>query len=247
MKAIYGLLGYPLGHSFSKMYFNEKFQSENILAEYRNFEIEDISLIREVVLTEPNLCGLNVTIPYKESVIKYLDDLDEKAERIGAVNVIKFIRQKNRIRLVGYNSDVVGFKKSIEPLLPIGCADALILGTGGASKAVYCALEDLGIHPVYVSRMPSKGQLSYPDLDKFIMERYKIIVNTTPLGMYPNVEFCPHIPYDLIAPGTLAYDVIYNPEETLFRKKAKARGAVVKNGLEMLLLQADEAWRIWNL
>ena len=247
MKAIYGLLGYPLGHSFSKMYFNEKFQSENILAEYRNFEIEDISLIREVVLTEPNLCGLNVTIPYKESVIKYLDDLDEKAERIGAVNVIKFIRQKNRIRLVGYNSDVVGFKKSIEPLLPIGCADALILGTGGASKAVYCALEDLGIHPVYVSRMPGKGQLSYPDLDKFIMERYKIIVNTTPLGMYPNVEFCPHIPYDLIAPGTLAYDVIYNPEETLFMKKAKARGAVVKNGLEMLLLQADEAWRIWNL
>ncbi len=247
MKAIYGLLGYPLGHSFSKMYFNEKFQSENISAEYRNFEIEDISLIRQVVVTEPNLCGLNVTIPYKESVIKYLDDLDEKAERIGAVNVIKFIRQKNRLRLVGYNSDVVGFKNSIEPLLPAGCSDALILGTGGASKAVRCALEDLGITPQYVSRMPREGQLSYPDLDKSIMERYKIIVNTTPLGMYPNVEFCPHIPYDLITPGTLAYDVIYNPEETLFMKKAKARGAVVKNGLEMLLLQADEAWRIWNL
>ncbi len=247
MKAIYGLLGYPLGHSFSKMYFSEKFQSENISAEYRNFEISDVSLIREVVATEPNLCGLNVTIPYKESVIKYLDDLDEKAARIGAVNVIKFIRQKNKVRLIGYNSDVVGFKNSIEPLLPSGCTDALILGTGGASKAVYYALEELGIKPVYVSRTSKKGQFIYPDLDKYIMEKYKIIVNTTPLGMYPKIEFCPHIPYDLIVPGTLAYDVIYNPEETLFMKKAQAQGAIVKNGLEMLLLQANEAWRIWNL
>ncbi len=247
MKAIYGLLGYPLGHSFSKMYFSEKFQSENISAEYRNFEISDISLIREVVATEPDLRGLNVTIPYKESVIKYLDDLDDRAARIGAVNVIKFVRQKNRVRLIGYNSDFVGFKNSIEPLLPSGCTDALILGTGGASKAVYYALEDLGIKPVFVSRTSKDGQFIYPDLDKSVMEKYKIIVNTTPLGMYPEIDFCPHIPYDLIIRGTLAYDVIYNPEETLFMKKAKAQGAVVKNGLEMLLLQANEAWRIWNL
>lgn len=247
MKALYGLLGYPLGHSFSKSYFNEKFQSEHISAEYRNFEIPDISLVKELVAAQPDLRGLNVTIPYKESVIKYLDDLDEKAARIGAVNVIKFIRKKNGVRLVGYNSDIVGFKNSIEPLLPYGSTDALVLGTGGASKAVCCALRDLNITPVYVSRVSKTGQLVYKDLDAHLMSKHKIIVNTTPLGMYPKVDFCPDIPYDLIAPGTLVYDVIYNPEETLFMKKAKLKGAVVKNGLEMLLLQAEEAWRIWNI
>lgn len=244
----YGLIGYPLKHSFSIGYFNEKFQAENIDAEYVNFEIPRIEDFMEVIEENPNLCGLNVTIPYKEQVIPYLDELDKDTAKIGAVNVIKIIRPgKGRIKLVGYNSDIIGFTKSIEPLLQPQHTKALILGTGGASKAVYHGLANLGIRSTFVSRTKkSDNILTYNELTPEIMQGHTVIVNTTPLGMYPKVDFCPDIPYDQLTPNHLLYDLLYNPSETLFMKKGMERGATVKNGLEMLLLQAFAAWEIWH-
>ena len=243
----YGLIGYPLGHSFSVGYFNEKFKSEQIDAEYLNFEIPSIDHFMEVVEEHPNLCGLNVTIPYKQQVIPLLDELDPQAAAIGAVNVIKVIRQpKGKIKLVGYNSDVIGFSQSIEPLLTPAHTHALILGTGGASKAVFHGLKSLGVEPVYVSRTKRENILCYNDLTPEVMARYTVIVNTSPVGMYPKVDQCPDIPYNLLTSNHLLYDLIYNPDETLFLKKGKTHGAVTKNGLEMLLLQAFAAWNIWN-
>ena len=232
----YGLIGYPLGHSFSVTYFNEKFQSENIDAEYVNFEIPSIEDFPEVVTENVNLCGLNVTIPYKEQVIPYLDELDPDTAKIGAVNVIKIIRQgKAKVRLVGYNSDIIGFTQSIEPLLQPHHRKALLLGTGGASKAVYHGLANLGIESKYVSRSKRDGEtLTYADLTPEVMAEHTIIVNCTPVGMYPRVDFCPDIPYDLLTP------------RHLLMKKGRDRGATVKNGLEMLLLQAFAAWEIWH-
>ena len=191
---------------------------------------------------------MNVTIPYKEKVIKYLDELDpETAKKIGAVNVIKIVSlPKGKKKLIGYNSDIVGFTQSIESMLLPHHKKALILGTGGASKAVYHGLLSLGVEPTFVSRTPSKGQLSYTQLTPEVMAEYTIIVNTTPLGMYPKVEECPDIPYELLTPNHLLYDLLYNPDETLFMRRGKMHGAVVKNGLEMLLLQAFAAWDIWN-
>ena len=191
---------------------------------------------------------MNVTIPYKEKVIMYLDELDpETAKKIGAVNVIKIVSlPKGKKKLIGYNSDVVGFTQSIESMLLPHHKKALILGTGGASKAVYHGLLSLGVEPTFVSRTPSKGQLSYTQLTPEVMAEYTIIVNTTPLGMYPKVEECPDIPYELLTPNHLLYDLLYNPDETLFMRRGKEHGAVVKNGLEMLLLQAFAAWDIWN-
>lgn len=243
----YGLIGYPLGHSFSVGYFNEKFKSEQIDAEYLNFEIPSIDLFKEVVEEHPNLCGLNVTIPYKQQVIPFLNELDPRAAAIGAVNVIKVIRQpKGKVKLVGYNSDVIGFSQSIEPLLTANHTHALVLGTGGASKAVFHGLKSLGVQPVYVSRTKRENILCYNDLTPEVMARYTVIVNTSPVGMYPKVDQCPDIPYNLLTSNHLLYDLIYNPDETLFLKKGKAHGAVTKNGLEMLLLQAFAAWSIWN-
>lgn len=244
----YGLIGYPLKHSFSIGYFNEKFQAENIDAEYVNFEIPRIEDFMEVIEENPNLCGLNVTIPYKEQVIPYLDELDKDTAKIGAVNVIKIIRpSKGKIKLVGYNSDIIGFTQSIEPLLQPQHTKALILGTGGASKAVYHGLANLGIRSTFVSRTKkSDNILTYNELTPEIMQEHTVIVNTTPLGMYPNVDFCPDIPYDQLTPNHLLYDLLYNPSETLFMKKGMERGATVKNGLEMLLLQAFAAWEIWH-
>lgn len=244
----YGLIGYPLGHSFSVTYFNEKFQSENIDAEYINFEIPRIEDFPEVVTENINLRGLNVTIPYKEQVIPYLDELDPDTAKIGAVNVIKIIRQgKAKVRLIGYNSDIIGFTQSIEPLLQDHHRKALVLGTGGASKAVYHGLANLGVESLYVSRSKhDKDTITYQDLTPDLMAEYTIIVNCTPVGMYPKVDFCPDIPYDLLTPRHLLYDLLYNPDETLFMKKGRARGATVKNGLEMLLLQAFAAWEIWH-
>lgn len=246
MKQFYGLLGFPLTHSFSRTFFNEKFESEGVNAEYLNFEIPDISTIKEIIVNYPELCGLNVTIPYKEAVIPFLDDMDETARKIGAVNVIKFIRSKGKLKLKGYNSDVIGFSESIRPMLGQNHTHALILGSGGASKAVHYGLDALGIESVYVSRTPGKGQFTYEDLTAAVMDKYKVIINTTPLGMYPRIDSAPALPYDLITPQHLAYDLLYNPDETLFMKKAKQRGAEVKNGLEMLLLQAFAAWDIWQ-
>ena len=243
----YGLIGYPLGHSFSKNFFNEKFHSEDIDAEYVNFEIPSIDEILKVVVSNPNLAGLNVTIPYKEQVMEYLDEIDEEAKSIGAVNVVKVEHNKGKIKLVGYNSDVIGFTQSIEPLLESHHKKALILGTGGASKAVHYALNKLGLQTLFVSRSPRDGQtITYEDLTPEIMDEYKVIVNCTPVGMYPKADECPNIPYECLTPAHLLYDLLYNPNTTLFMKKGSDNGAVVKNGIEMLLLQAFGSWDIWN-
>lgn len=243
----YGLIGYPLGHSFSKTYFNQKFEAEKIDAEYLNFEIPTIKELKSVLKENPELRGLNVTIPYKEQVIPYLDDLDEDARLIGAVNVIKFTKGLfGKTKLKGYNSDIIGFKQSIEPLLNESHRKALILGTGGASKAVFQGLKQLGVGSTLVSRKPKEFCITYEEITPKTMEQYTVIVNTTPLGMFPNVNACPNIPYDLLTPNHLLYDLLYNPDETLFMKKGKEKGATVKNGLEMLLLQAFAAWEIWH-
>lgn len=242
----YGLIGYPLTHSFSKNFFNEKFASEKIDAEYINFEIPTINDFMEIIKSNPDLKGLNVTIPYKEQVIPYMDDFDKSAS-VGAVNVIKINRHKGKIQLIGYNSDVTGFTESIEPLIQSYMKKALILGTGGASKAVYYGLNELGIDPTFVSRKPGKGNtLTYNEITPELIQNYYIIVNTTPLGMFPNIDNCPNIPYEALGKKHLLYDLLYNPDQTLFMKKGLAQGATVKNGLEMLLLQAYASWDIWQ-
>ena len=243
---LYGLLGYPLGHSFSRNYFNNKFEAEDIDAEYINFEIPDINMLMEVISEYYNLNGLNVTIPYKEQVIPFLDELDEDAANIGAVNVIKIIHKNNDLILKGYNSDVVGFCDSISPLIKPHMKKALILGTGGAAKAVCYGLKKLGIESQFVSRKKTENTITYPEINKDIIDEHHIIVNTTPIGMYPNVDDCPDIPYELLTEKHLCYDLLYNPDETLFMKNAKGYGATVKNGLEMLLLQAFVSYEIWN-
>lgn len=242
----YGLIGYPLKHSFSIGFFNEKFGSEGIDAEYFNFEIPQITDFMEVIEENPDLCGLNVTIPYKEQVIPFLDELDKDTAKIGAVNVIKIIRQKGKVKLIGYNSDIIGFTQSIEPLLQPHHTKALILGTGGSSKAVYHGLKNMGIESTFVSRTPKDGMLTYEELTPEVMAQHTIIVNCTPVGMYPKGDFCPDIPYNELTSCHLLYDLLYNPNVTLFMKKGEERGAVTKNGLEMLLLQAFAAWEIWN-
>ena len=243
----YGLLGYPLGHSFSKNYFNQKFEAEKINAEYLNFEIPNIKNIKEVLKENPDLRGLNVTIPYKEQVIPFLDELDKDASVIGAVNVIKFAKGMfGKQKLIGFNSDIIGFKQSIAPLLTPKHRKALILGTGGASKAVFHGLKQLGVGSTLVSRKEKEFCITYEEITPEIMKSYTVIVNTTPLGMYPNINSCPNIPYDLLTPDHLLYDLLYNPDETLFMKKGKEKGAVVKNGLEMLLIQAFASWEIWQ-
>jgi len=247
MKRKFGLIGFPLSHSFSKKFFTEKFSKEAIDAEYINFEIENISQLSRVIATHPDLEGINVTIPYKEQIIKFLDFTDEEAASIQAVNTIRIFRSGHHVTLRGYNTDIHGFQESICPLIQNYHHKALVLGTGGASKAVVRALENLKIETILVSRNPEeKGELSYNDLDEDVMDNYKIIVNTTPIGTYPNIEGCPAIPFELITPRHLLFDLVYNPEVTEFLKLGKKRGAVIKNGLEMLHLQALASWDIWN-
>lgn len=245
---VYGLIGYPLGHSFSQTFFNQKFEAEGINARYENFAIPDIGDFMEVFAETPNLDGLNVTIPYKQQVMAYLNDVDPVAQRVGAVNVIQVIRGKadNDFRLIGFNSDIVGFTRSIAPLLQPHHKRALVLGTGGASRAVCCGLQDVGVEPQLVSRTKRDGVLTYDELTPEVMASHTVIVNTTPLGMYPHVDECPDIPYDLINSDFLCYDLLYNPDTTLFMKRTEEHGATVKNGLEMLLLQAFESWEIWT-
>lgn len=242
----YGLIGYPLGHSFSKNYFNEKFENENIDAQYINFEIPNIENLVEVLDLNPELKGLNVTIPYKEKVISYLDYISPEARAIGAVNVIRVSHKGKETILRGYNSDVIGFTKSIEPLLERFHKKALILGTGGASKAINYGLKSLGLETVFVSRFKRPGTIQYEDVTPDVIKEYNVIVNCTPVGMYPNVEKCPKLPYEAMDQHTLLYDLIYNPDETLFMHNGSEHGATVKNGLEMLLLQAFASWEFWN-
>lgn len=242
----YGLIGFPLGHSFSKNFFNEKFENENIDAEYINFEIPNIEELVEILDVNPELRGLNVTIPYKEKVISYLDYISPEARAIGAVNVIRVTHKGNKLVLRGYNSDVIGFTKSIEPLLERFHRKALILGTGGASKAVNYGLKSLGLETVFVSRYKRPETIQYEDITPEVIKDYNVIVNCTPVGMYPKVEECPLLPYEAMDNHTLLYDLIYNPDRTLFMQKGAEHGATVKNGLEMLLLQAFASWDFWN-
>ena len=244
----YGLVGYPLGHSFSQDYFTKKFAAENIDAQYLNFQIENIALFPEKVLNTPDLAGLNVTIPYKQKVMAYLDEIDETAQKVGAVNVVKIIRNGSNVRLRGCNSDVVGFENSLKPLLKTCHTNAYILGTGGASKAVRYVLEKLGINYQFVSRTADAANniLSYEQLTNELIINHKLIVNCTPLGMSPKTDACPAIPYEAIGPDHLCFDLIYNPEVTLFLQKARQQGATIKNGLDMLIGQAIRAWDIWN-
>lgn len=242
----YGLIGYPLGHSFSISYFNEKFANENIDAEYINFEISSIDDFPEVLASNPELRGLNVTIPYKEKVMSYLDTISPEARAIGAVNVIRVEHKGNETKLKGYNSDVIGFTRSIEPLLERFHKKALILGTGGASKAINYGLKSLGLETVFVSRYERPGTIQYNKITPDVIREYNVIVNCTPCGMYPHIDECPLLPYEAMDSRNLLYDLLYNPDQTLFMKKGAEHGATVKNGLEMLLLQAFASWEFWN-
>ncbi len=244
----YGLIGYPLGHSFSRGFFNEKFGNEGIDAEYVNFEIASIEEFPEIINANPTLRGLNVTIPYKQKIIPYLDEVSKEALAIGAVNVIKIERRPNGTKkLIGYNSDVTGFQRSIEPLLKEHHKKALILGTGGAAKAVHHVLtKKLGLETVFVSRYQRPDTALYEAVTPEVVRDYEVIVNCTPCGMFPHTAECPPLPYEAMTSNNLLYDLLYNPSETLFMRKGAQHGATVKNGLEMLLLQAFASWEFWN-
>lgn len=246
----YGLLGYPLGHSFSARFFAEKFEREGIDAEYLNFEFPEVGAALSRMLDEyPALRGFNVTIPHKQAVIPHLDALSAEAEAIGAVNVVRVERnaESGVPYLTGYNSDVIGFCNSIAPLIDKKIhSAALVLGTGGASKAVVHGLNKLGLETKYVSRTQRPDGFTYAQLTPDVMEHYRVIVNCSPVGMFPHVDESPDIPYQFLTPQHLLYDLVYNPLVTLFMKKGEAQGAKVKNGLEMLHLQALAAWEMWN-
>lgn len=241
----YGLIGYPLGHSFSQRFFTQKFEEEQIEAQYLNFELEDLTTIKEV-LKDKTIKGLNVTIPYKKDIFAYLDEVSDEAKAIGAVNVIKLIRENNQLKLVGYNSDIFGFKESIRPLLKPFHQKALVLGTGGASNAIKVGLSQLGITTQSVSRTKQDDTITYNEVTKEVLTEYNIIVNCTPLGTYPNIEGAPDIPYQHLSTQHLLYDLVYNPAETSFLRQGRVQGATTKNGLEMLYLQAIKAWEIWQ-
>lgn len=243
---MYGLIGKKLGHSFSANFFNKKFLNEGIDESYQLFPLDSVSEIQSLLKNNNNLKGLNVTIPYKQTIIPYLNDISEEAREIGAVNVIKIFQNSDSIILKGYNSDYKGFLESLKPLITPSMKKALILGTGGASKAVAYSLKKLGMMFKFVSRNPSADQFSYKDLNKEILSDYHIIINTTPLGMWPDIESFPPIPYHFLTPEHLCYDLVYNPLETSFMKMSAENGAKVKNGLEMLEKQALAAWEIWN-
>ena len=245
----YGLIGYPLGHSFSRKFFTEKFEKEGIDAQYLNFEIPSIEEFPNIIKNNPTLKGLNVTIPYKQQVMQYLDDISEEAKAIGAVNVVKcqLSTVNCQLHLTGYNSDVIGFVNSIKPLLKPHHKKALILGTGGASKAIHYGLtKKLSMETLFVSRTAREGMITYEEVTSEVLKEYEVIVNCSPVGMYPHVDECPVLPYEAMNENNLLYDLVYNPLETLFMKKGAAQGATVKNGLEMLHLQAIASWEFWE-
>ena len=245
----YGLIGHKLGHSFSKKFFTEKFKKEHLSeCEYVNFELDTINGFPELFKRNDHIYGLNCTIPYKQQVIGFLDETDPEAAKIGAVNTIKVIRHNDRIRLKGFNTDAYGFEHSFSPLLKEYHRKALILGTGGASKAVKYVLEKLGIDYLFVTTktVKEKKRINYSEITRELLSHYSVIINATPLGTFPNTETCPDIPYQYLTKKYLLYDLVYNPEETLFMRQGKNMGAIVKNGLDMLHLQAVRAWEIWN-
>jgi shikimate dehydrogenase len=240
---VFGLIGFPLEHSFSRKFFTEKFQSEDLPdCSFENFPLKDINQFPSLIEVSPNLAGVSVTIPYKELVIPFLDELDDTAKEIGAVNSIKISEGKTK----GYNTDAYGFIHSIKNLIQPFQTSALILGTGGSSKAIAYGLKRMGIEFDFVSRNPDGKELRYEDLDLDVMRHYKVVINCTPLGMFPEIDDCPPIPYEFISRSHLFFDLVYNPEETLFLKKGKEQGASIKNGFEMLQLQAERSWEIWN-
>ena len=244
---LYGLIGYPLSHSFSASYFTEKFEKERVIdAKFQLFPLNNIQEIKQLLINEPYLKGLSVTIPYKEKIIPYLDELDKVAQKVGAVNSIKISNKENKIYLKGYNTDIVGFEKTLAPLLENHHEQALILGSGGSSKAVIYVLEKLNIPYKIVSRKNNQSFLSYQQLNREIIENHQLIINTTPLGMYPDVNKCHALPYQFLNSAHLLIDLIYNPKETLFLQKGKLQKCKIKNGLEMLIFQAEESWKIWN-
>ncbi|MDA0277979.1 MAG: shikimate dehydrogenase [Bacteroidetes bacterium] len=239
----YGLLGKDIAYSFSENYFAEKFKQLNLEGyTYDNFDLQDLSSFKEILSETKNLNGMNVTIPYKESVIPFLTTLDPTAAAIGAVNTIKFTEEGT----IGYNTDVIGFKNAIETLIMPHHKKALILGTGGASKAVAHVFKDLEIPFLYVSRRSKEGQISYKELTKEMLQEHQIIVNCTPIGTFPEVDQKPNIDYDQLGAAHIAFDLIYNPEVTAFLNEAKKRGAKIKNGYEMLVGQAEASWEIWH-
>jgi shikimate dehydrogenase len=239
----FGLIGYPLSHSFSKTYFTEKFEKEKLIdCQYESYPISSIDALPVLINSNPFLKGLNITIPYKEQVLPYLFQQSEVVRKIKACNCIK-IENGN---LIGYNTDVTGFEVSLKKQLSSKHKEALILGTGGAAKAVEYVLSKLGIKFKHVSRSASAQNFSYAQLTPLVLEEHTLIINTTPLGMYPNADECPPIPYQWLSEKHYLFDVIYNPAKTLFLKKAEEYGASVQNGLDMLIIQADESWKIWN-
>lgn len=243
-KRRFGLVGKNIDYSFSKKYFTEKFSNEHFdSCSYENFDIQSITEFPEIISKNPDIKGLNITIPYKETIIPYLNKLSKKAAQIGAVNVIKITKKGN---LKGYNSDCYGFQKSLKPLLELHHKKALILGTGGAAKAVAFALDQLGILSTFVSRESTENAIDYNRINATTFDNYQIIINCTPLGTSPNEKDFPPIPYEFFTEKHIAFDLIYNPEETVFLKKANKKGAVIKNGYEMLVLQAEKGWKIWN-
>ncbi len=243
----YGLIGFPLVHSFSKQFFTEKFQKEDIDARYLNFETEAVGDLGKLIKEHPQLKGLNVTIPHKQNVMPLLDDISAEAREIGAVNVIAIKRDGNgNTTLKGYNADVTGFEDSIRPLLKPHHTKALVLGTGGASKAIRYGLARLGIESTPVSRTERAGGMVYRKLTAQVMAQHTVVVNCTPLGTFPHQETFPDIPYQFLTDRHLLYDLVYNPAKTMFLRKGEAQGATIKNGLEMLRLQALASWKIWN-
>jgi len=243
----YGLVGYPLGHSFSKKYFTEKFLRENITAcVYNNYPLETLDHFTDLIKSDEELVGLNITIPYKSEIIRFVDDLDAEAEEIGAVNVLKIKRQHGKFRILGYNSDVTGIRDTIIPVMSKNVTSALILGTGGSSRAVSHVLKKIGLSVLLVSREKKPGTIAYSDLTSGIIADSLLIVNTTPLGMFPKIEGLPPIDYTRLTKDHILFDLVYNPELTLFLKLGIAQGCATLSGLKMLHSQAEKAWEIWN-
>lgn len=242
----FAILGFPLRHSFSKQYFTDKFKEENLDADFLNFELANIQELPKLLEKHSNLRGFCITIPYKQDVMQFLDEIDPLAKRIGAVNSVQIIRENDQVKMVGYNTDIYGFTESLKVFLAGVKPKALILGTGGVSKAVATSFEEMGIEFQFVSRKASETCISYEMLSSDIMNKYHLIVNCTPLGTFPKNDTCPDIPYQLLSEKHFLYDVVYNPAETLFMKKGKEQGAKTHNGLKMLHLQAERNWEIWN-